>query len=89
MGISTRLLRLRDKLIPLLDEHLQVLVDVRLELPHRFRGKGVRYNLSLPRVLHAIPRIEEAAADGDECIIERTTQGRQLPCSQNETLTSF
>ena len=59
-------------LSPLLDEHLDVAMDVLLELANRLGAEGVRDNLALARVLGTVARVEETAADRDESIIEVT-----------------
>lgn len=55
--------------VPLGAEQLEVGVDVLLELADRLGAEGVRDGLALARVLGAVARVEEAAADGDEGVV--------------------
>jgi hypothetical protein len=44
-------------------------VDVLLELAYGFCAEGVRDGLAFARVFGTVPRVEEAALDGDEGVV--------------------
>ena len=50
------------------------MVHVLLELADGLCGEGVRDRLALAGVFSAVPRVEEAAADGDEGVIVFTEE---------------
>ena len=54
---------------PAVHEHVEVGVDVLLELANGFGGEGVRHDLALPGVLGAVACVEETAVDADEGIV--------------------
>jgi hypothetical protein len=58
--------------VPLLHEHVQILVHIGFELRDALRGKGVGDSLSLSSMLGSVSRVEETALDGDEGIVEIT-----------------
>lgn len=47
-------------------------MDIGFELEDRLGGEGMRHDLALAAVLSTVARVEEAAADRDEGIIEFT-----------------
>lgn len=55
--------------VPLPDQVRQVAADVLLELADAAGAEGVRDHLALARVLVPVPRVEEAALDGDEGVV--------------------
>ena len=54
---------------PFGDEHVEVGVDVLLELADGFRGEGVRDDLPFAGVFGAVAGVEETALDADECVV--------------------
>lgn len=54
---------------PARQEHVEVGVDVLLELADGLRGEGVRDDLALAGVFDAVAGIEEAALDADEGVV--------------------
>lgn len=56
--------------VPLLDEHVDVEADLGLELDDTLLGEDVGDDLALAGVLIAVAGVEDAAADGDEGVVE-------------------
>lgn len=60
--------------IPLLYEHVQILVHVGFKLRDALGGKCMGDSLPLSSVLVSISRVEETALDGNESIVEITAK---------------
>jgi len=66
-----------NEVVPLLDEELEVAVDVGLELDDGLGGEGVRDDLPLAGVVRPVARVEDAALDADEGVVEGAVACRQ------------
>jgi hypothetical protein len=62
------LLRLAE-VVPLAHEHVEVAVDVLLELADGLHAEGVRDDLPFTGVFGAVARVEEPALDADEGVV--------------------
>lgn len=70
LGVLLRL----GELGPFAHEHVEVAVDVLLELADGFGAEGVRDDLALARVFGAVACVEEAALDADEGVVIFTVE---------------
>ena len=66
--------------IPLAHELFDVQTGVRLELEHALLREDVRDDLALAGMLGAGARVEEAALDGDEGVVEVGLEGAVAVC---------
>jgi hypothetical protein len=62
--------------VPARHEHVEVGVDVLLELADGFRAEGVADDLAFAGVFGAVAGVEEASLDADEGVVEFTKWGR-------------
>lgn len=61
---------------PLLDEHLNVAVNVLLELADGLGAESVRDSLALASVLSTVASVEKTATDRDESVVEVTSENQ-------------
>ena len=75
------------ELVPLPEEVREVHADVRLEFENVLLREDVGDDLALARVLHARTRVEEAALDGHERVVEvRLERARAVPVHDLERI---